>query len=463
MALVYDGTDGLFTRLGTLIHFANQVRTHQENLKTLLANVQTEYSSADAWYIDALSGSIENRIAEAGGVLADVRAAAEKTLIEMCWKEANDVANNTQSMKTKSVGEALVWLIREMRKSAETVDACAITKSSTTFGGSNVAVGAKFVWSTKTPNALLGGMTDWENIRGEVLEARCVQDSVGGGVSPGSEIIEVRGQVAYPTLDYRFPAGSGTTTRLTTICASVDAGPMGQNILTNSDFEDQASNLPDQWTIVTGTAGTHFATETGATNVFRGSKSLKLIHGTGTLFDIRQQFGAVGGTFGRLIPDRPYVIAFAIKTDASCAGVIRVSFKDASGNIIDSGNAATSYTLASAVTYAVQTATLRTPINVPSVCYVHLESTTTVSGGSAYIDEMIVSELVPIAPGGQAIGMIAGSTDFRVDDSGRFYFTNDKAGGFQIGFDRLFDLYNKGLQLPSNTLGTETIDDALIA
>jgi len=463
MALVYDGTDGLFTRLGTLIHFANQVRTHQENLKTLLANVQAEYSSADAWYIDALSGSIENRIAEAGGVLADVRAAAEKTLIEMCWTEANDVANNTQSMKSKTVGEALVWLIREMRKSSETVDASAITKSSTTFGGSNVAVGAKFVWSTKTANALLGGMTDYENIRGEVLEARCVQDSVGGGVSPGSEVIEVRGQVAYPGLDYRFPAGSGTTTRLTTICASVDAGPMGQNILTNSDLEDQTSNLPEQWSIVTGTAGTHFSTETTAANVFRGSKALKLIHGTGTLFNIRQQFGAAGGTFGRLIPDRPYVIAFAIKTDASCAGVLRISFKDASGNIIDSGNAATSFTLTASLAYTVQTATLRTPINVPSTCYVHLESTTTVSGGSAYIDELIVAELVPIAPGGQAIGMIAGSTDFRVDDSGRFYFTNDKAGGFQVGFDRLFDLYGKGLQLPSNTLGTETIDDSLIA
>jgi hypothetical protein len=157
------------------------------------------------------------------------------------------------------------------------------------------------------------------------------------------------------------------------------------------------------------------------------------------------------------------VIAFAIKTDASCAGVIRLSLKDSSGNILDSNNAATVYTLSGSLSYAVQTATFRAPINVPAAVYFHLESTTTVSGGSAYIDEIILAELTPIAPGGQQIAMIAGSTDFRVDDLGRFYFTNDFEGKVQGGFDRLFRMYDSGLQLPSNTLGTETIADSVIA
>lgn len=462
MALTYDGTGGLFTRVGGLIYMMDAVRAHQANLKTLLAGVQAKYSSTDAWMIDQLSGSIEGRIEEAGGILADIRSAAEKTIVEMCWAEANGTGAK-QTMRSKSINDALVWLIREMRNDSETVDASSITKSSTTFGASNVAVGAKFVWATKTANALLGGMTDYENIRSEVLEARCVLDSASGAVNPGSEIIEVKGQVSYPSLDYRFPAGSGTVTRLTTVCASVDAGPQYQNILTNSDLEDQTSNLPDQWTVVTGTAGTHFATETGASNLFRGSRSLKLIHGTGTLFNIRQQFGSASGTYGRLTPDRPYVIAFAIKTDASCAGVIRLSLKDASGNILDSGNAANSFTLSASLPYTVQTATFRAPINVPTAVYFHLESTTTVSGGSAYIDEIILAELTPIAPGGQQIAMIAGSTDFRVDDLGRFYFTNDFEGKVQGGFDRLFRMYDSGLQLPSNTLGTETIADTVIS
>ena len=127
------------------------------------------------------------------------------------------------------------------------------------------------------------------------------------------------------------------------------------------------------------------------------------------------------------------------------------------------GNAATSFTLSGSLPYTVQTATFRAPINVPTAVYFHLESTTTVSGGSAYIDEIILAELTPIAPGGQQIAMIAGSTDFRVDDLGRFYFTNDFEGKVQGGFDRLFRMYDSGLQLPSNTLGTETIADTVIS
>jgi ABC-type glycerol-3-phosphate transport system substrate-binding protein len=70
---------------------------------------------------------------------------------------------------------------------------------------------------------------------------------------------------------------------------------------------------------------------------------------------------------------------------------------------------------------------------------------------------------VPIAPGGQAVGMIAGSTDWRADDNGRFTFTNNDEGSFVRAFDRLFDMYGKGLSLPQNYTNTETIADTLIA
>ena len=97
MALTYTGTGGLFTRLGALVYMMDQVRAHQNNLKTLLANVQAEYSSTDAWMIDVLSGGIEGRIAEAGNVLNDVRAAAERTILEMCYVEAIDASTPARS------------------------------------------------------------------------------------------------------------------------------------------------------------------------------------------------------------------------------------------------------------------------------------------------------------------------------------------------------------------------------
>jgi hypothetical protein len=468
MALTYTGSGGLFTRLGVLIYMMDAVRTHQNNLKTLLAGVQADYSSADSYMIDVLNGNIEARIAEAGGILNDIRAAAERTLIETCFAEANG-GSATNVMQSKTLQEALIFLIREMDKDVATVNGQAITKSSATYGATNTGNGV-FVYDTSAPDTLLKSTNDFPNIRAEVIEARCVQDAQSGAIQRGSEVFELRGQPAYPSLDYRFPAGSGRVMRVNAMSASVDAGASGQNLLTNSDLEDQTSNVPDQWTVVSGTAGTQFATETGAGNFYRGAKSLKLIHGTGGLFNIRQQLGSANGTVGRLTPDRPYVIAFAAKKDAGATGTIRLSVKDASGAIINSGDFTAptngfffSQSVASLTTsYALYTLAFRTPRAMASDLYFHLESTTTIAVASVYIDEIIVAELMPLAPGGQAMGMLAGSTDWVIDDNGRFTFGNDGTSTMVRGIDRLFDMYPKGLSLPANYSAAETIADSLI-
>jgi len=108
MALTYDGTNGLFTRLGKLVGMMDAVRTHQNNLKTELADVQSTYSSTDSYMIANLVGNIEARIAEAGGILEDIRRAAETTLVEMCFTEA--ITSTTNAMRSKSLSDALVWL-----------------------------------------------------------------------------------------------------------------------------------------------------------------------------------------------------------------------------------------------------------------------------------------------------------------------------------------------------------------
>ena len=128
MAFTYTGTDGLFPRLGALVYMMDQVRAHQNNLKTLLANVQLEYSSTDAWMIDVLSGNIEARIAEAGNVLNDVRAAAERTILEMCFKEAT-ASGATNTMVRKDIRDALIWLIRQMDVDIQSIDGTTISKS----------------------------------------------------------------------------------------------------------------------------------------------------------------------------------------------------------------------------------------------------------------------------------------------------------------------------------------------
>ena len=458
MALAYDGTDGLFTRLGVLVHFMDQVRAHQLNLKTLLANVQDEYSSADAYMIEVLAGNIERRIVEAGGVLTDVRAAAERTIVEMCFAEAN-TAGAVNTMRSRQITDALIWLIRQMDADGEKVNGTTVNKSSAFYGASNVGTG-RFVYTTKAPNILLGSTDDWPNIRSETLEARCIQDATNGAIARGAEVFEIRGQPAYAPLDYRFPAGSGTLTRVATVSAGVDAGGQYENQLANSDFEEQTGNLADQWTVVTGTAGTQFQTENTG---FRGTRSIRLNAGSGT-FNIRQALASASGTLGRLTPDRPYVLSFVYKIDAGAAGVIRVSVKDGSGNIIDGGNFFTSITVTGGSTsWAFVNTTIRSPRNIPQETYLHIETTTAITTAAAYVDELVLAELKPIASGGQAVAMIAGATDWRVDDNGRFEFLNNDEGKFVRAFDRLFDMYGKGLSLPQNYTNTETIADTLIA
>lgn len=459
MALTYTGTDGLFTRLGALVYMMDQVRAHQNNLKTLLANVQAEYSSTDAWMIDVLSGNIEARIAEAGNVLNDVRAAAERTILEMCFTEAT-ASGATNTMVRKDIRDALVWLIRDMDSVPQSIDGTTITKSALSVGASNSGNG-KFYYFFEAPNVLLGSTNDWPNIRTEVLEARCIQDGTTGAISRGSEIFEIRGQPAYSGLDYRFPAGSGTLMRLTTACASVDNGIPSQNILHNSDFEDQTSNLADRFTVVSGTAGTEFLTET--TNVFRGSSAIKLAV-TGSTFNIRQRLADFDGTLGRLTPDRPYILAVAIKKDTTATGTLRLSVKDGSGNIIDSGNFYFSQSIAATTTsYAIYATQLRSPRIVPSELYFHIETTTAIATDAVYIDEIVLAEMMPIAAGGPALAIVAGSTNWSADDNARYTFTNNSEGAFATAFDRLFDMYGKGLSLPANYLGSETISDSLIA
>lgn len=458
MALTYDGTDGLFTRLGALIYMMDAVRTHQTNLKTLFANIQGEYSSADRYMIDQLSGNLESRIAEAGNILSDVRAAAEKTLVEMTFAEAK--TSTTNAMRSKNLTDALIWLIRQMDADSETIDGTTITKGSLAVGASNNGNGV-FLYLFDAPNILLSSTADWPNIRTELLEARCVQDGQDGSISRGSEVFEIRGQPGYEGLDYRFPAGSGTLLRIASTSASMDAGPRGQNILTNSDLEDQTSNLPDQFTVSSGAAGTEFLTETST--VYRGSKALKLAV-TGATFKIRQRLGISTGSLGRLTPDRPYMMAFAAKIDAGSTGTIRISVQDAAGNIIDSGNFELSRTCASLTTsYQIVRTTLRSPRVIPSEIYLVVETTVAVAVAAAYIDEIVLAEMVPIAAGGPAVGIIAGSTDWNADDNARYEFTNNGEGAISTAFDRLFDMYGKGLSLPANYSGTETIADTLIA
>ncbi len=455
MALTYDGTGGLFTRLGKLVKMMDAVRTHQNNLKTLLAGVQGEYSSADSYMIAAVSGSIEARIVEAGGILLDIQKSAETTLIEMCFAEANP--STTNSMKNKTVEDALVWLIRQMIADSETVDGTTISIGSTSAGASNTGNGT-LVLSVECPNVLLSGTNDFPQARSELITIRCIQDAQDGAIRAGQEVFDAIGQPSYVPLDYRFPAGSGRTTRLVTACAEIDNGPQYQNILTNSDFETQVLNLPSQWTLVSGVAGTDFQTETST--VYRGASSIKL-NATGATMKIRQELGVVGGTFGKVTPDRPYVISFATYLTTGGTGTVRVSLQDAGGSVLGSFALSVAHGSMTAGAWKQHAVALYSPRVIGSTVYVVLETTTAVATQPIYVDEVVIAEMVPHTPSGPFLAILAGSTNWNIDDNIRSKISNNAEGAFNSAFDRFFDMHRRALALPADYAGTETIADSL--
>lgn len=459
MALVYDGSNGLFTRLGKIIYLLDLVRGYQSTIVTEIGDIKAEYTGTTAYMVAAL-GDAESQAASLNPLLESLRSAAATTLVEMCYAEAT--AGNANAMLNKSTQDALVWLIKQMKTDTETIERNTVGKGTLTADGTNNGNGT-VVALLETPNILLGNTANWPNVRAEVLDIRCTSDAQNGGLARGSEVFQVRGQPSFATLDRRFPAGSGRLVQMTTLSATIDAGPRYQNILTNSDFETQTSNVPDFFTVSSGTAGTDFLTETGAANVYRGASSIKAA-ATSTTWKIRQQLGAGAGSVGKLTPDRAFVIAFAAKKDASATGSIRVSVQDASGNVLSGGTfAVTASHLALTTSFSLITATVFAPRIIPTDTYLVVETTVGVATAAMYIDEVIIAEMQQIAPGSQHLAIISGSADFNADDNFSFTFTNTGNGAFAVAFDRLFDMYGLGLALPDAASPGETIADSLIA
>ena len=267
MALTLTGSGGVFTRLGKIFGMMSDVRTHMSDIETEIADVQGAYAAADSWMVASLVAAKEARIAQAGGVMNDLRSIAIDTLVEMCW--ADSQAGVSGILPRKDLESALLYLIRDMDTAVASVNLNTSSVGSPALGAGNTGTG-KLVVSVEPTNLPTPNVATMSNVRNEKLEVRCIQDAQGQAILKGAETFEIRGLAAYDNLDRRFPAGSGVRQSISCVSAAIDAGGVGQNMLRNTDFENfTTANVADYWTTVTGTAGTHFGQET--TTFLRGA------------------------------------------------------------------------------------------------------------------------------------------------------------------------------------------------
>ena len=457
MALTLTGSGGVFTRLGKIFGMMSDVRTHMSDIETEIADVQGAYSAADSWMVASLVAAKEARIAQAGGVMNDLRAIAIDTLVEMCW--ADSQAGVSGILPRKDLESALLYLIRDMDTAVASVNLNTSSVGSPALGAGNTGTG-KLVVSVEPTNLPTPNVATMSNVRNEKLEVRCIQDAQGQAILKGAETFEIRGLAAYDNLDRRFPAGSGVRQSISCVSAAIDAGGVGQNMLRNTDFENfTTANVADYWTTVTGTAGTHFGQET--TTYLRGASGFKMIGDGTVLAEVRQQLGSTAGTPAQIQAGRLYCLAVWIRhSTGSGAGNVRIQLENAAGTAISGTTIDTTSAVGTSFTH--KTIVFRAPNVLPSTVYVSIEqSTALAAAGVMYIDELCLVEMVQIAPGGCAITMFAGATDWVIDDRISVKTDNDGLGLFVVYFDIAFNMYEKGLFLPQ--AASETINDNLIS
>lgn len=231
-------------------------------------------------------------------------------------------------------------------------------------------------------------------------------------------------------------------------------------------------HIPDQWTYVTGAATTDFAEEN--TLFHRGTSALKLIGDGSTAHDFYQQFNSGGGTARELKPNTTYVFGFAVRTSATFTGTVKAALVDGSNTVVGEGydnyfNGDSELTLASSAstTYAYKYAIFSTPANLPTTLRLRVWASSAIANTHAcYLDSGFFAQALQFGgPSGPFTMILPGSTDWVVDDKITFlHGYNPRADAvFQYWFNRFFDMYGLGLQLPYNVAGSETIADSLIA
>ena len=398
MAVTLTGTNGLFTRLGKLFKIVDRVNTHQADgtagLAKEIQDVLDEYDTADNDHALALTGVTEQVQREAANVYRRIQIVCQKTLVEMF--------NDDNPLPSKSVDWALERLIDQMISTSKSVNAASwdtALASSDGLGGSITGTG------TVIRGLINGRGENIQNMMTDKIKFTCTKDSQYTGTI-GRETFSVESKAAISDIrDPLYPQGFGLSGRITVSDATRSATHSpGRNLLTNSDFEDFATtDTPDNWTIVTGAAGTGIKESSTVLVSAVTGKSLNLVGDSGgTLLKMTQTFDTSGQTSSKLKPETVYCISGWIKGQASLTGTIRFCVTDGSGTILTSVNGNSfsktfDLSTASTSTFTHVSGVFATPRDVPSTVKFQMDLTVAMANTkNCYIDQLQLLSLIHI-------------------------------------------------------------------
>lgn len=450
----------------------------------MVKNVRDYQSSQEATMIDSPSGATYQLAA-----MSDLQSlignsylsqlATPETACTLAQQVAVQVVNRVvfndqpqiaQSLTTLNTLASLTEIIRQMKAQGASVLAATITATPQLFTSYTTNIGnGVCVASIRRPS---DGLV-LENAFAEQVQFQCVDDSYSGDATAGNEQFTLNGTGSQSDFyAFNWPLGSNVSTSLNAIDsqANNDEG----NELTNSSFDAWTANVPDNWTLVTGTAGTNITQE--STIIFGGTSSAAITgDASGTLTSITQTFNLAAGTAGTLTTETQYGFNAWIRRDGTApgTGVLSIELIDGNNNIInDAGGTPNSFTVdctALTTSYVAYNAMFRTPVVLPSTVKLRIRLTTALTDSrTIYIDSASFGQATQHYISGIFWSIHGGSTPFAIGDSIYAPVTNSRGSGgtlstFQTLMSRLFpsEVFGNELLFPSSAAGN-TISDNLI-
>lgn len=356
---------------------------------------------------------------------------------------------------------ALGELVRQMVAHSESVKRSVCTASVTPQSG-NAGTGVVFTTVTR------GDGSPIELCVAETARLACTADSYSGTAVAGAEPFTFTGSPASSSpFAYDWPAGSGAAATLVAIDAGT--GPTAtRNVLANGGFElFTTANVPDNWAIDAGTAGTQILQST--TTVYAGASALQFVGGAATAAAISQTFSTVIP-----LPLSAYGANLWVRVDTVPAGgILTIDLYDptAAAVVNDAAGSPNTFSLTlstlTANTWTNLHGVFRLPKVIPTGLKVRVRLSTALSGGSnLFLDHLAMALPTVPYPGGPGVWVFGGAVPFAAGDAYSVAVANDRAGAsyaatFQALFERLFAMSGYGLQLPSTT-GSATQPDTLI-
>jgi hypothetical protein len=291
----------------------------------------------------------------------------------------------------------------------------------------------------------------------ENVKFTCTGDTATG-VTQYRETYSFAGEPNLTTTNYLWPDGSGCTGSI----SMFDAG--GENsLISNGGFDtwSNASAAPENWTIVTGSAG---STITRSSDNKRGTYAIALNADGSTLHKIKQQLST-----SLVKPNQVMLYNFWAKVDTDDdSGVLRIRLVDGNGTAISNDQSTAqsqTYNIGSdiATSYTRLSGSFQTPRQLPSTgVFLEISFSTSPNNTRVITIDLIGLKIgQTLYSGGPYVAAFSGATNNAVGDYSTLALSNDATANFFVkALDRFFDLRTKNLYFPS--AASETVVDTLL-